>query len=266
MVGGCARRDTMGRVDGKVAIVTGAGQGLGQASAELLAREGARVVVTDHNEATRQEVAASIRAQGGDALSLHHDVTSESDWESVIAKTVSTYRRLDVLVNNAGVSLYKTVEDTTLEEWRQLMSINLDAVYLGTKHAIGAMKQFGGGSIVNISSIEGLIGHPDLAAYNASKGGVRIFTKSAALHCGRIGSKIRVNSIHPGFVRTPLLDAYCASQPDPAAAERDLLNAHPIGRLGEPADIANGVLYLASDDSAWVTGTELVIDGGFTAQ
>ena len=256
----------MNRVAGKVALVTGGGLGLGRASALLLAREGAKVVVTDVKEAEGRATADDIIDAGGEAIFIRHDVASEAEWAGAIEMTLSRFGRLDVLVNNAGVALGADVETTTLDQWRWLMSINLDGVFLGTKHAIAAMRKSGGGSIVNLSSIEGIIGDPNLAAYNASKGGVRIFTKSAALHCAKAGYKIRVNSVHPGYIWTPMVENYLAAQPDPAGAKQAVCALHPVGHLGEPDDIAYGVLYLASDESKFVTGAELVIDGGYTAQ
>lgn len=256
----------MNRVAGKVALVTGGGLGLGRASALLLAREGARVVVTDVKVKEGRAVADEIIDAGGEAIFIRHDVALESDWDDALATTLSRFGRLDILVNNAGVALGADVEHTSLEQWRWLMAINLDGVFMGTKLAIGAMRKIGGGSIINLSSIEGIIGDANLAAYNASKGGVRIFTKSAALHCAKAGYKIRVNSIHPGYIWTPMVEDYLAQQPDPAAAKQFAASLHPIGHLGEPNDIAYGVLYLASDESKFVTGAELVIDGGYTAQ
>ena len=255
----------MGRVEGKVALVTGGALGLGRAAAELLAREGAKVAVTDLMDAEGRAVADQIGLAGGEAISIHHDVAQEADWERAIAETLKRFGKVDIVVNNAGVALAGSVEDTTLEKWRWLMSINLDGVFLGTKHGVAAMKDHGG-SIINLSSIEGLIGDPNLAAYNASKGGVRLFTKSAALHCAKSGYKIRVNSIHPGYIWTPMVEGYLGGQNDPAEARRDLAGLHPLGHLGEPDDIAYGVLYLASDESKFMTGSELVIDGGYTAQ
>lgn len=255
----------MNRVRGKVALVTGAGLGLGRAAALLLAREGARVVASDVKEAEGRAVADEVIDGGGEAIFIRHDVSSEDDWRSAIALTVSRFGGLDILVNNAGVTLSANVEETTLEQWRWLMAINLDGVFLGTKHAIAPMKSRGG-SIINLSSIEGLVGDANLAAYNASKGGVRIFTKSAALHCAKAGYKIRVNSIHPGYIWTPMVEQHFSSQSDPIAAKAFVAGLHPLGHLGEPDDIANGVLYLASDESKFVTGAELVIDGGYTAQ
>jgi 3(or 17)beta-hydroxysteroid dehydrogenase len=264
----CRRRreeNAMKRVEGKVALVTGAALGLGAAAAKLLAREGARVVATDVLEAEGRALADEIVDAGGEAIFVRHDVASEEDWENAIALCLSRFGPLDILVNNAGVGVPGTVEDTSLESWRWLMSINLDGVFLGAKHAVGAMKARGG-SIINLSSIEGLIGDPNLAAYNASKGGVRIFTKSAALHCAKAGYKIRVNSIHPGYIWTPMVENYLKTQPDPEAAKAHVASLHPLGHLGEPDDIAYAVLYLASDESKFVTGAEMVVDGGYTAQ
>jgi 3(or 17)beta-hydroxysteroid dehydrogenase len=255
----------MKRVEGKVALVTGAGLGLGKAAARMLVEEGACVVVTDVNEQEGRAVADQIVDGGGQAIFVRHDVASEADWKNALELTTSRFGKLDVLVNNAGVGVPGTVEDTTLEQWRWLMSINLDGVFLGTKYAVAAMKDHGG-SIVNISSIEGQVGDPNLAAYNASKGGVRLLTKSVALQCAKAGYKIRVNSIHPGYIWTPMVENYLARQPDPKAAKDYVASLHPLGHMGEPNDVAYGVVYLASDESKFVTGAELTIDGGYTAQ
>jgi NAD(P)-dependent dehydrogenase (short-subunit alcohol dehydrogenase family) len=255
----------MDRVKGKVALVTGGALGLGRAASELLAREGAKVAVTDMKDLEGLAVVDQIGSVGGEAVFIHHDVAQEADWARAIAETLTRFGKLDVVVNNAGVALSGSVEDCTLEQWRWLMSINLDGVFLGTKHGVAAMKEHGG-SIINLSSIEGLIGDPNLAAYNASKGGVRLFTKSAALHCAKAGYKIRVNSIHPGYIWTPMVEGYVGGQADPDEARLALAGLHPLGHLGEPDDIAFGVLYLASDESKFMTGSELVIDGGYTAQ
>ncbi len=253
----------MNRVKGKVALVTGAALGLGRAAALMLAAEGARVVVTDMRDVEGEAVTEAIMHAGGEAIFFQHDVAKPEDWTRIVASTVRRFGGLDILVNNAGVALGASVEDTTLEQWRALMSVNLDGVFLGMREAIPVMKARGG-SIINLSSIEGLIGDPNLAAYNASKGGVRILTKSAALHCAPY--KIRVNSIHPGYIWTPMVENYLKGQADPAAGKTALEGLHPLGHLGEPDDIAFGVIYLASDESKFVTGTELVIDGGYTAQ
>ncbi len=258
----------MDRMKDKVAVVTGAALGLGAAMAQMLAREGARVVVTDIKDAEGEAVAQAIKDDGNEAIYLNHDVAEESAWERVIAGTLERFGRLDVLVNNAGIALGGPPEEETLERWRMLMSINLDGVFLGTKHAILAMKRNdpSGGAIVNVSSIEGLVGDPNLGIYNASKGGVRLYTKSVALYCAKAGLNIRVNSIHPGYIWTPLVETYLAEQGDVSEGRKALDALHPIGRVGEPDDIAYGVVYLASDEAKFMTGAELVIDGGYTAQ
>jgi 3(or 17)beta-hydroxysteroid dehydrogenase len=256
----------MNRVKDKVAIVTGGALGLGKADCILLAREGAKVVVTDIKATEGAEVVAAIHEAGGEALFLEHDVGSEDDWARVVQQTEKRFGRVDVLVNNAGLGISGTVEDTSLNEWRKTLRVNLDGVFLGTKYAIEAMKKHGSGSIINLSSIEGLIGDPTLAAYNASKGGVRIFTKSAALHCAKSGYGIRVNSIHPGYIWTPMVEQILRATGDVAAGRRALDALHPVGHIGEPDDIGWGVVFLASEESKFMTGSELVIDGGYTAQ
>jgi NAD(P)-dependent dehydrogenase (short-subunit alcohol dehydrogenase family) len=256
----------VGRVEGKVAIVTGGALGIGKACAQVLAKEGAKVVLTDIKEAEGRALAEEITAAGGQALFVRQDVAQEAEWQQVIAATLQAYGRLDIVVNNAGIGTSVNIEEETLAGWRRLMSINLDAVFLGTQYAIKAMKSSGGGSIVNISSIEGIVGDPSIAAYNASKGGVRLLTKSAALYCAKGGLHIRVNSVHPGYILTPMIEEAAAASPDGAAMYKYLESLHPVGHLGEPEDIAYGVLYLASDESKFVTGSELVIDGGYTAQ
>ncbi|NHO33776.1 glucose 1-dehydrogenase [Acetobacter fallax] len=256
----------MGRVSGKTALVTGAALGIGKATAQLLAREGARVVVSDMKVAEGQATVAEIKAAGGEAIFTELNVTREEDWQRVIAEVLQVYGQLDITVNNAGIAYTGTVESTSLADWRRVQSINLDGVFLGTKYAVEAMKPHKRGSIINLSSIEGLIGDPTLAAYNASKGGVRIFTKSAALHCAKSGYNIRVNSVHPGYIWTPMVQGLTGGTADQVAARQKLVDLHPIGHLGEPDDIAYGILFLASDESKFMTGSELVIDGGYTAQ
>ena len=240
--------------------------GIGKACALLLAREGATVVVTDVKADEGQAVADQIRSAGGQALFVGHDVSSEADWQRVIAQTVETFGQLDILVNNAGIGKTSNIEEETLESWRRLTSINLDGVFLGTKYAIRAMKKCGGGSIINMSSILGLVGEASAASYNASKGGVRLLSKSAALHCARSGFNVRVNSVHPGYIVTPMVETAMQSSGNAEAMQKYIEGLHPLGRLGEPDEIAYGVLYLASDESRFVTGSELVIDGGYTAQ
>jgi NAD(P)-dependent dehydrogenase (short-subunit alcohol dehydrogenase family) len=254
----------MGRVQGKVALVTGAGMGLGRAAALMLAREGARVVVTDVKEMEGRDTVEAIIASGGEAMFLRQDVTSEADWKDVVSGAIRRFGKLDILVNNAGVLFAASVEETSLEQWRSLMSVNCDGVFLGTKHAIAAMKDKGG-SIINLSSVAGLVGLANLGAYNASKGAVRLFTKAAALECAKQGGRVRVNSIHPGGIWTPMLEQFLGKHGE-APAEAAAAVMHPVGHAGEPDDIAYGVLYLASDESKFVTGAELVIDGGYTAQ
>lgn len=255
----------MDRVKGKVAIITGAASGLGEADALMLAKEGAKVVVADIEEVKGKKVAEKIRRDGGESIFVKHDVTSEKDWDNLINKTLSEFGKLDVLVNNAGIQIIKEVENISLEEWRRLMSVNLDGVFLGTKHAIRAMRKTGGGSIINMSSAAGIVGTLDnTSAYCASKGAVRLFTKAVALECSKAGRNynIRVNSVHPGVIETPLVMAMAQ---DKAVRER-MENNHPIGFLGKPIDVAYAVLYLASDESRLVTGAEMVIDGGWTAR
>jgi NAD(P)-dependent dehydrogenase (short-subunit alcohol dehydrogenase family) len=195
---------------------------------------------------------------------MKHDVTSETGWKSVIDRTLEEFGRLDVLVNNAGVIIYNKIEDTSLAEWRWIMSVNLDGVFLGTKFAIAAMKKNGGGSIINIASVAGLIGNPDASAYHASKGGVRSLSKAAAIECSKAGYdyNIRVNSIYPGVINTHMADDLKQDE----IKYKTALSWHAMGRFGEPQDVAYGVLYLASDESRFLTGSELVIDGGWTAR
>jgi 3(or 17)beta-hydroxysteroid dehydrogenase len=252
-----------GRVEGKVALVTGAASGLGKAMVRMLAREGARVAVTDRNEPGAKEVAGGI---GEAARAWRLDVTQEADWQRVVDEVLATFGRLDVVVNNAGIGIAKDVEAISLEEWRLVQSVNLDGVFLGCKHAIRGMRQCGAkGSIINISSVAGLVGVDTLPAYCASKGGVRLLTKSVALHCARKGYGIRCNSIHPTFIETPMVDDLASLGGDMAAGKARLARYIPLGHLGEPDDIAYAVTYLASEESKLMTGSELVVDGGSTA-
>lgn len=258
----------MGRVDGKVALITGGARGLGEATGRTMADEGATVILSDVLDAEGNALAQSINDAGGSAEYIHQDVTDEAVWEQTVADIVARHGRLDICVNNAGVVLDANVEDTSLEDWRWVNSINSEAVFLGTRAAIKAMKEQDpqGGSIVNISSIAGLVGIENLAAYNASKGAVRLFTKSAALHVATQGYNIRVNSVHPSYTWTPMVQLLGDNTGDRDGFFDALGEAHPLGRPGVPMDVAWGVLYLASDESTWVTGSELVIDGGITAR
>jgi 3(or 17)beta-hydroxysteroid dehydrogenase len=252
----------MGRVEGKIALITGGASGIGFAAATALRDEGAQVVLTDREQALLAPALAPLR-QRASIRSL--DVTREPDWITATDAVIAEFGRLDILVNCAGVVLLKNIEATTLDEWRALMAVNLDGTFLGCKHAVRAMKDRGGGSIVNISSVAGIIGSGNLPAYSASKGGVRLLTKSVALHCARRGYNIRCNSVHPSFVETPMLRSMIASARDPKKLEDNFTSAAPLGRLAQPAEIAQTILFLASEESAFTTGAEFVIDGGLTA-
>jgi NAD(P)-dependent dehydrogenase (short-subunit alcohol dehydrogenase family) len=249
------------RLAGKVALISGAARGMGAAEARLFAREGARVVLGDVLETEGRAVEAEIAAAGGQAAFVRLDVTSETDWARAVGLTVERFGRLDVLVNNAGIGGAGRVEDTTAEAWDRVMNVNAKGVFLGTKAAIPAMRRAGGGSIVNIASQLGLVGMDDSSPqYTASKGAVRLLTKTTALQYAREG--IRCNSVHPGPIITPMTEGRRA---DPVVYQR-MLSRIPMGRYGEAEEVAYAVLYLASDESAYVTGSELVIDGGWTAQ
>lgn len=252
-----------GRVAGKVALVTGGASGLGESIALLLARHGASVVVADISAEQGGEVVAAIRNEGGEAMFIRLDVTQEADWQAAMSAVVARYGALNVLVNNAGIAPPGTVE-MDFELWRKVLGINLDGTFLGIKHAVKAMRDTGSrGSIINISSVMAMVGQATTAAYSASKGGVRSLTKAAAIHCAAEKLPIRVNSVHPGTCLTPLVKRYYDTQPPEILQEQ--IARHPIGHLGEPDDIAFGVLYLASDESKFMLGSELVIDGGLLA-
>ncbi len=247
----------MGRLDGKVALISGGARGQGAVEAALFAQEGAKVLFGDVLDAAGKRVETEIRQAGGEATYLHLDVTREADWQEAVERAVSTYGKLDILVNNAGILRRESIEETSKELWDTVLAVNATGVFLGTKHAIPAMRQAGGGSIVNISSVSGMValGAP---AYNASKGAVRVFTKVTASHHAK--DNIRCNSIHPGPIDTPM------TQTSDAARREKIIADVPLGRYGTSEDIAYGVLYLASDEAAFMTGAELVIDGGYTAQ
>lgn len=250
----------MNRVDDKVALISGGGSGMGKASCELLAKAGAQVVVTDIDLASAQETVQTILDSGGEAIAIQHDVASEVDWQRVIDLTLEHFKKLDVLVNNAAIpGQKKDFKDTQIEDWRTIQSVNFDGVFLGIRSAINAM--IGNkhtGSIINISSAAGLVAEGSPVSYAASKGGVRMLSKAAAIDCKTKGYKIRVNSIYPGAIDTPLRRLLKESVTQRQKLKQD-------GHMGEPIDIARGVLFLASDDSSFITASELVIDGGVTA-
>jgi cyclopentanol dehydrogenase len=247
----------MGRLDGKVALITGAARGQGETEARLFAQEGARVVLTDVLVAPGQQVAASIRTAGGETTFLQLDVSNPDEWHEVVRHTVQIYGRLDILINNAGIAQRAGLLETSLEDWDRLMDINLKGVFLGMKYAIAAMLESGGGAVINISSTSGIVGFPGGTAYHAAKGGVRLLTKVVAAEFATRG--IRVNSIHPGIVETPMTDNMAPQR------MQLLLERTPMGRKGQPQEIAYGALFLASDEASFMTGAELVIDGGMTA-
>jgi len=257
------------RLAGKIALITGAAAGVegetmgfGGAAARLFAREGAKVVLTDIKEDMGRKSAEQIRANGGEAVFVRHDVTDEAAWQQVVQTAVSQFGGLNILINNAGTGARFTVEETTTEVWDAQMDVHAKGAFLGAKYAIPEMRKAGGGVILNVSSIYGLVGSPASTAYHAAKGAIRLFTKSAAIQYA--SENIRVNSIHPGYCFTPLTsDGYDAEE----SGRREWSLARiPMGRLGTADDIAYGMLYLASDEAAYITGAELVIDGGTTAQ
>ena len=260
----------MGQVEGKVAIVTGGASGIGEACALTLAREGARVVISDIDDLRGAALAARIAAAGQDAVYLSHDVTDEARWKAVVDETERRHGRLDILVCNAGIGIMEpSIVEMSLADWRRQTAVNLDAVFLSVKYGIPLMRKSGGGSIVMTSSIAGLRGSATLAGYCATKGGVRLFAKAVAMECASRGDGIRVNTVHPGIIDTPIWEKI---RPGRAAAGRNApidveemgRRGAPLGRVGKPQDIANGVLFLASDAASYITGTELVIDGGIT--
>jgi 3(or 17)beta-hydroxysteroid dehydrogenase len=251
-----------GRLAGKAAFVTGAASGLGRAIAQRFAHEGARIALADIDESGGRAVAAEI---GDAARFIAHDVTSEASWLASLGQAVAAFGRLEIVVNNAGIGTWGTIEKTTLEAWRRVHAVNLDGVFLGCKHGIPHLRAAGGGSIINLSSVAGIIGTPTLAAYGSSKGGVRQLTKSVALYCAGRKDGIRCNSIHPTFIATPMVESMIADSKSPERTRAALAAQIPLGRVGEAEEVAALALYLASDESRFVTGAEFVIDGGLSA-
>lgn len=259
----------MARLANKVALITGAASGFGLATAKLFVAEGARVILTDRNAADGD---AAAKALGPQARFRPLDVAEEGQWQTVITDVGDHEGRLDVLVNNAGIGLFRKTTEMTLKEWRLVQAVNSDGVFLGCKHAIPLMQQAakdkpaGGGSIVNVASVAGKVGAPEMSAYCASKGAVTLFTKSLAMEMAYARTNIRVNSVHPAYVATALVEAHIAEMPDPVKARKFLERLQPIGRMGTVDEVARAILYLASDDSSFTTGSELLVDGGMTAQ
>ena len=255
----------MGRLDGKVALITGGASGLGKATGKLMAKEGATVVLSDLQEVEGTAVSKQIKENGGHCFFIKQDTTSEEGWQDICDSILENHGHLDILLNGAGVgSSAVEIEDMDFSTWRNCLSVNLDGVFLGCKYGIRAMRKGNGGSIINISSILGFAGLATATNYCASKGGVRLLTKAAALECARKTPLVRVNSIHPGFIDTPMVAG--AIQRRGPEFRNYIEENVPLGELGEPNDIAEGVVYLASDGAKFVTGTELTIDGGFLAR
>lgn len=256
----------MKRVEGKTAVVTGGSLGIGRASCLELAREGAKVAVTDIADEEGKKVVETIKEFGGTAKYWHIDTSNEDSVSNAFSEIINEFGSIDILVNNAGIAgVNKPTHEITKEEWDKVIAVNVNGVFYCTKHAIPVMKKAGGGSIINLSSIYGIIGAADLPPYHASKGAVRIMSKNDALLYAK--DNIRVNSVHPGFIWTPLVQSLAEDSPEGVEAFRKQLDSlHPIGHVGESEDIAYGVVYLASDESKFITGTELVIDGGYTAK
>lgn len=256
------------RLDGKVALVTGAARGIGAAVSEALAQVGASVLLTDVLESAARETVERIRKAGGKAQFCPHDVTVEAQWEAAVAAALQHFGKLDILVNNAGIETAALITQCTVEDFRRVMDVNVTGVFLGHKHAMRVMKA--GSAIVNLSSVAGIIGTTAHVSYHSSKGAVRLMTKAAAVECAQLGTGIRVNSIHPGIVQTEMGANFIKDfvnlglAPDYAAAEASIKAIHPMG-FGDVSDVANAVIYLASDAAKWVNGSELVVDGGLTA-
>lgn len=250
----------MGKMNHKVVLITGGALGMGQAHAKTFAREGAQVVLTDINDAAGQATAIAIQQSGGKAEFMHHDVASAADWQQVVAQCIARFGKIDVLVNNAGILLFRSLEDIADEEWDRVMSINARGVFFGCKYVLPGMRKADGGSIINISSIFGLTGSPNAADYGASKGAVRLLTKAAAVDYAKYN--IRVNSVHPGLIATEMSKDLLSSP----EATRAFVSKALIQRPGRPEEVSAAVLFLASDDASFMTGSEVVVDGGYMAQ
>ena len=259
-----AKEIKLERLKGKVAVITGGNSGIGQATALLFAKEGAKIVIAARDEISGQDTINRIRESGGQAIFVKTDVSNESDVKSLIAHAIVKYKKIDILFNNAGIELEKPVTETTSEEWDRVMDVNLKGVFLGCKYAIPYMIRQGGGSIISTASAAGIVGNPNLAAYCASKGGIVLLTKEMALDYAK--NNIRVNCVCPGAIMTPMLQRFIEKSPEPEETKRAMAEAHPLGRLGKPEEVANAVLFLASEESSFVTGHALLVDGGLTAQ
>jgi NAD(P)-dependent dehydrogenase (short-subunit alcohol dehydrogenase family) len=249
----------MPRLDGQVAFVTGGASGIGKAICEAFHAEGANVAIGDIDVSAGTNLADSI---GAPALFVEHDVTNEAQWASGVGQTIERFGRLDIVVNNAGIALSGSIESISIDSWLKTFSIYLTGAFLGCRAAIAAMKKNGGGSIINISSLSAYRADPGTVAYNASKAGLTMMTKSVALHCARERLNIRCNSIHPGVIQTAILDKYLGQLPNPDEAMQGLISLHPIGRIGDPSDVANVAVFLASQEAKFVTGSAYAVDGG----
>jgi 3(or 17)beta-hydroxysteroid dehydrogenase len=263
----------MGKIEGKVCIVTGGASGIGEATSILFAQEGCSVIIADIDNENGNRVCNSIAEQRGISKFISHDAVREDSWIAMIDETLYLYNRLDILVNNAGIGYARSIADMSYAEWQNVMKINLDSVFLGLKYSLGAIRKGGrGGSIVNVSSASGIVASPGASAYCASKAGIRLLTKSAALESAAAGDGIRINSVHPGAVDTPIWQKsnwwndFSKSHGGDESAKEFMARNVPLKRMAKPREIAQGILYLASDDSQYVTGAELVIDGGFSIQ
>jgi NAD(P)-dependent dehydrogenase (short-subunit alcohol dehydrogenase family) len=266
----------MSRLDGKIALISGAARGIGGETAQLMAKAGAKVVIGDLLDDVGQKTVAAIKAAGGQAAYIHLDVTKEADWTAAVNLAVSTFGKLDILVNNAGVFIGKGIEDISMEEWNRLVAVNMTGLFLGTRMAVPALREAAknsehGSAIVNLASIAGIVGSQLDPLYSMTKGGVTLFTKSAALEFGRKGYRVRVNSIHPGVIQTDMGEQTFVARAkqtganDTAPARQTVTNTVPWGRLGTVNDIAKGIVFLASDDAGYMNGAGLIVDGGMTA-